>query len=139
MVQDFMRVELGPKMKAHGITDQSPPAQRQEAGMKVMEELKDITLAQFYHDLGYEYDAALPGSHKPVRGCLAMANSGPGTNGSQFFIDLGDTPHLTGKHTVFGQVVKGMEVVDAIGDTPVGPGDRPATAVVITSIRLAKP
>jgi cyclophilin family peptidyl-prolyl cis-trans isomerase len=74
-----------------------------------------------------------------MRGNLAMANSGPGTNGSQFFINLGDTPHLTGKHTVFGKVVAGIEVVDAIGNVVTAEGDRPVTPVVITSIRREKP
>jgi len=136
MVNDFMRVEIQPKMKAHGITDQTPGDERQKAGVKVLEEIKDVTLEQFYHDLGYTYDDTLPGAHKPVRGSLAMANSGPNTNGSQFFINLGDTPHLAGKHTVFGMVIGGMDVVDTIGGVKTGEGDRPNVPVVITYIRL---
>jgi cyclophilin family peptidyl-prolyl cis-trans isomerase len=136
MRDDFIRVEIQPKMKAHGISEKTPPDERQRAGTQVLQELKTLTLTQFYTDLGYRYDETLPGAHKPVRGSLAMANSGPGTNGSQFFINLGDTPHLTGKHTVFGQVVAGLEVLDAIGAVAVGPGDRPNVPVVITAIRL---
>jgi cyclophilin family peptidyl-prolyl cis-trans isomerase len=135
MRDDFIRFEIQPKMKAHGITDKTPPDERQRAGTLVMQELKTLTLKQFYSDIGYSYDETLPGAHKPVRGSLAMANSGPNTNGSQFFINLGDTPHLTGKHTVFGQVVAGLEVLDAIGAVAVGAGDRPEVPVVIKSIR----
>jgi peptidyl-prolyl cis-trans isomerase A (cyclophilin A) len=102
-----------------------------------LSELAQMNLRQLYEKLGYHYRDDLPASSPPVAGTLCMANAGPGTNGSQFFITLRDTPHLTGKHTVFGRLVAGQEVLNAIATVPVIPemGHRPRTAVKITSIR----
>jgi peptidyl-prolyl cis-trans isomerase A (cyclophilin A) len=138
MQRDFMRLVLRPKMEELGITQDSPMEQKEKAFTQVLQVARAMSLQDFYEKVGYVYDSSLPPSSKPLRGVLAMANSGPGTNGSQFFINLGDTPHLTGKHTVFGKVVAGMEVVDAIGNVATQPGDRPTVPVFIQSIRREK-
>jgi cyclophilin family peptidyl-prolyl cis-trans isomerase len=71
------------------------------------------------------------------RGTLAMANAGPNTNGSQFFICLADlSGRLPKNYTIFGQVTKGLDVVDAIAADPIGPGDRPKDPVKMTSVRV---
>jgi peptidyl-prolyl cis-trans isomerase B (cyclophilin B) len=85
---------------------------------------------------GYEFEDEF-NEHRVVRGALAMANSGPNTNGSQFFIVTAvDASWLDGKHTVFGQVVSGQDVVDRISQVPRDAGDRPLEPVLIESVEL---
>ena len=85
---------------------------------------------------GYQFEDEI-NEHRIVRGTLAMANAGPNTNGSQFFIVTADAcPWLDGKHTVFGRVTDGMDVVDAISAVETDAGDRPREAVVIERIDL---
>jgi cyclophilin family peptidyl-prolyl cis-trans isomerase len=85
---------------------------------------------------GYTFEDEF-NDHKIVRGALAMANAGPNTNGSQFFIvTTAEAPWLDGKHTVFGQVVEGLDTVDAIEGQPTDARDRPVDAVTIERIEL---
>ncbi len=87
-------------------------------------------------DAGYKFDDEI-NHHKIVRGALAMANAGPNTNGSQFFIvTTPEAPWLDGKHTVFGRVVEGMDVVDRIESAETGPGDKPVEDVKIEGVEL---
>jgi cyclophilin family peptidyl-prolyl cis-trans isomerase len=86
---------------------------------------------------GYTFEDEI-NQHKIVRGALAMANAGPNTNGSQFFIVTTDAaPWLDGKHTVFGEVSDGMDAVSAIEGTDVGPNDRPSEPQVIERVELS--
>jgi peptidyl-prolyl cis-trans isomerase A (cyclophilin A) len=82
-----------------------------------------------------EFDSSL--KHDGA-GVLSMANAGPNTNGSQFFITLVATPWLNGKHSVFGKLVKGSEVLTKIGTTPTGHMDRPKTEVKINRVRIVR-
>jgi peptidyl-prolyl cis-trans isomerase B (cyclophilin B) len=86
---------------------------------------------------GYTFEDEI-NEHKVVRGALAMANAGPNTNGSQFFIVTTDAaPWLDGKHTVFGEVTDGMDAVDAIEGTETGPGERPTERQVLERVELS--
>lgn len=97
--------------------------------------IQNLSIKDVYENQGYQYTETLD-SRMPVRGVIAMANSGPNTNGSQFFINLADTEWLAGKHTVFGKVREGLEVLDAIGSTAVDAQDRPQPDVTIIQVRV---
>lgn len=87
---------------------------------------------------GYKFADEI-NDHKLVKGSLAMANAGPNTNGSQFFIVTADsTPWLDGNHTNFGTVTSGQDVVDKIGVTATDRGDRPTTPVTINSVTITE-
>ncbi|HVP53887.1 MAG TPA: peptidylprolyl isomerase [Candidatus Eisenbacteria bacterium] len=89
---------------------------------------------------GYKFQDETKGSpHKfDKAGKLAMANSGPNTNGSQFFITVAPTPWLTGNHTIFGEVIEGQEVADKITAVPRSRQDRPLKDVELTSVKIER-
>ncbi|MBM3272073.1 peptidylprolyl isomerase [Candidatus Kaiserbacteria bacterium] len=86
---------------------------------------------------GYQFADEITPANRNARGTISMANAGPNTNGSQFFINVKDNNFLDPKHTVFGHVTVGMEVVDAIQHVTVNEYDRPLEPVVIMSISVA--
>jgi peptidyl-prolyl cis-trans isomerase A (cyclophilin A) len=87
---------------------------------------------------GYRFEDETPADGPTFNqvGRLAMANAGPNTNGSQFFVTVGETPWLNGRHTIFGQVTEGYEVIEAIAKLPTGAQDRPVDDVVIERIDI---
>jgi peptidyl-prolyl cis-trans isomerase A (cyclophilin A) len=89
---------------------------------------------------GYQFEDETKGSpHKfDKKGKLAMANAGPNTNGSQFFITVAPTTWLTGKHTIFGEVVEGQDIADKISNVGRGPQDRPKKDVVLQSVTIER-
>jgi peptidyl-prolyl cis-trans isomerase A (cyclophilin A) len=89
---------------------------------------------------GYEFEDECPpdGPSFDRPGLLAMANAGPGTNGCQFFVTVAPTAWLTGKHTIFGEVVEGYDVVEDISKVPTGSMDRPSPDVVLEHVEIAQ-
>ena len=96
-------------------------------------------LGQGYGGPGYQFeDEFHPELRHDRAGILSMANAGPNSNGSQFFITLAPTPHLDRKHSVFGVVTEGLDVVKKIGAVPVDRNDRPQTPVTMTKVTIER-
>lgn len=129
--EEFQTKIVGPLARKLGITNEEQFTARQA---EVQAAVDSMTLFDAYVNQGYVFDDKL-NSTPPKRGVLAMANTGPNGNGSQFFINLVDTPWLTGKHTVFGKVIKGMDIVDKIGAIQVDGTSKPLVEMKIISIR----
>ncbi len=128
--EDYRRNIIAPLFQKLNITSQEEMDKKKD---DVSKALQALTIQNVLENMGYVYSKK--GSpHSPKRGCLAMANSGPGTNGSQFFINLVDTDWLIGKHTVFGKVIQGMDVVDKMGLVKVDSASKPVEDVKIISI-----
>lgn len=128
--QDFQQRVLKPLYLSMGITNAEQLAARIT---EVERSLKSLSVMKIHELSGYHYRNELQ-SHAPVRGAMVMASKGPDGNGSQFFINLVDTPWLTGKHTVVGKVRLGMEVVDAIGKVKVDEDNHPLQAISLLSV-----
>ncbi|MBI4835520.1 MAG: peptidylprolyl isomerase [Planctomycetes bacterium] len=132
--EEFLQLVAAPLVRRMGITSDEELKKREE---EINKRISELTIKECYENMGYKYSDKFK-SHEPVKGSLAMANAGPNTNGSQFFINMKDTPWLAGKHTVFGKVIKGIEVVEKAGETKVNQACKPETDIKIKSIRLYK-
>lgn len=124
---------LKPLYNQRRITDESTLLAEQ---FEVVTELQQLSVKSVYENQGYRYNTNLI-SRGIDRGVIAMANSGPNSNGAEFFISLSDAQWLTGKYTVIGKVVEGQEVMDNIGETEIDPTLFSSQSTFIYSIRRA--
>ena len=128
---EFETQILQPLYDSMDIDSETELLERQYA---VLEELLQLTVKEVYQQQGFNY--LTNHSTRPIRrGVVALANRGPDSNGPEFFIALQDSPWLTGKHTVIGRVVEGMDVVDTIGERAVDPLRTSRLSTVIYSVR----
>ena len=130
---DFHEEILTPLYSQRNITDVEAALSRQ---YQVLETLQELSVKSAYENQGYRYDDSL--ESRPIeRGTVALANSGPDSNGSEFFISLTAAEWLWGKYTVIGKVVEGQEVMDSIGNTAIDPGQFSSLSTLIYSVRKA--
>tara|TARA_B110000858_G_scaffold198514_1_gene266047 strand:- start:66050 stop:66910 length:861 start_codon:yes stop_codon:yes gene_type:complete len=130
---DFHEDILTPLYARRNISDIEAVLRRQ---YQVLEALQGLSVKSVYENQGYRYDDSL--ESRPIeRGTVAMANSGPNSNGTEFFISLSNAEWLTGKHTVIGRIVEGQEVMDSIGSTAANPDQFSSLSTLIYSVRRA--
>jgi peptidyl-prolyl cis-trans isomerase A (cyclophilin A) len=128
---DFQTEILQPFYDRENIANFSTVLEKQN---EILQELQQLSVKSVYENQGYRYDSKL-NSRAISRGIVALANSGPNSNGSEFFISLADAPWLTGKHTVIGKVVEGEDVMDDIGTTEIDAAQFSPISTLIFSIR----
>jgi cyclophilin family peptidyl-prolyl cis-trans isomerase len=128
---DFHEEILTTLYSQRNITDFEAALSRQ---YQVLETLQELSVKSVYENQGYRYDDSL--ESRPIeRGTVALANSGPDSNGPEFFISLTAAVWLWGKYTVIGKVVEGQEVMDSIGNTAIDPGQFSSLSTLIYSVR----
>ena len=130
---DFHEDILTPLYSQRNITDIEAALNRQ---YQVLEALQNLSIKAVYENQGYRYDDSR--KSRPIeRGTVALANSGPDSNGPEFFISLTAAASLSGKYTVIGEVVEGQEVMDRIGNTAIEPDQFSSLSTLIYSVRKA--